>query len=72
MLAVVFKCLTCSTFDDVTDYVILRNVGGLLADVIPLNLTERCSAAKGGGGSSEGRLGEGGNPSEAGYPASRS
>ena len=49
MLAVVFKCLTCSTFDDVTDDVILRNVGGLLADVIPLNLTDRCSTAKGGG-----------------------
>ena len=49
MLAVVFKCLTCSTFDDVTDDVILRNVGGLLADVIPLNLTDRCSAVKGGG-----------------------
>ena len=45
MLAVVFKCLTCSTFDDM----ILRNVGGLLADVIPLNLTDRCSAGKGGG-----------------------
>ena len=49
MLAVVFKCLTCSTFDDVTDNVILRNVGGLLGDVIPLNLTNRCSVAKGGG-----------------------
>ena len=34
---------------DVTDDVILCNVGGLLADVIPLNLMERCSAAKGGG-----------------------
>ena len=34
MLAVVFKCLTCSTLDDVTDDVILRNVGGLVADVI--------------------------------------
>ena len=44
---------------DVTDDVILRNVGGLLADVIPLNLTDGCSAAKGGGR-------EGGNPSEAG------
>ena len=49
MLAVVSKCLTCSTFDDVTDDVILRNVGGLLAGVIPLHLTDRCSAAKGGG-----------------------
>ncbi len=28
-------------FDDVTDDVILRNVGGLLGDVIPLNLTNR-------------------------------
>ena len=71
MLTVVFKCLTCSTFDDATDDVILRNVGGLLADVIPLNLTERCSAAKGGGreavreGWREGGR-EGGNPSEAG------
>ena len=36
--------------DDATDDVILRNnAGGLLADVIPLNLTGRCSAAKGGG-----------------------
>ena len=49
MLAVVFKCFTCSTFDYATYYVILRNVGGLLAEVIPLNLTERSSAAKGGG-----------------------
>ena len=49
--------------DDVTDDVILRNVGGLLADVIPLNLTDRCSAAKGGG--REAVL-EGGNPSESG------
>ena len=48
MLEVVFKCLTCSTFVDATDDVILRNAGGLLADVIPLNLTERCSVAKGG------------------------
>ena len=39
--AVVFKRLTCSTFDDVTDYVILCNVGGLLGDVIPLHLTDR-------------------------------
>ena len=30
-----------STFDDVTNDVILRNVGGLLDDVIPLNLTDR-------------------------------
>ena len=30
-----------STFDDVTDEVIVRNVGGLLGDVIPLNLTDR-------------------------------
>ncbi len=30
-----------STFDDVTDDVILRNVGGLIGDVIPLNLTDR-------------------------------
>ena len=30
-----------STFDDVTDDVILRNAGGLLGDVIPLNLTDR-------------------------------
>ena len=30
-------------FDDVTDDVILRNVGGLLGDVIPLNLTDRSS-----------------------------
>ena len=37
----VFKYLTCSTFDDVTYDVILRNVGGLLGDVIPLNLTDR-------------------------------
>ena len=43
MLAEVFKCLTCLTFDDVTDDVILRNVGGLLGDVIPLNLTDRSS-----------------------------
>ena len=66
MLAVIFKCLTCSTFDDVTDDVILR-VGGLLADVIPLNLTDICSAAKGGGREAvrEGWM-EGGNPSEAG------
>ena len=28
---------------------ILRNVGGLLADGIPSNLTDGCSAAKGGG-----------------------
>ena len=49
MLAVVFKCITCTTFDDVTYDVILRNVGGLLADVITLNLTDRCTAAKGGG-----------------------
>ena len=44
------------------DYVILRNVGGLLADVIPL----RCSAAKGGGREAvrEGWR-EGGNPSKA-------
>ena len=28
MLAVVFKCITCSTFDDVTDDVILRIVSG--------------------------------------------
>ena len=67
MLAVVFKCVTRSTFDDVVDYVTLRNVGGLLADVIPLNLTGRCSAAKGGGRATA-REGwrEGGNPSEAG------
>ena len=62
MLAVVFKYLTCSTFDDVTDDVILRNVGGLLADVIPLNLTHSCSAAKGGGGCSEGGLEVGREP----------
>ena len=49
MLAVVFKCLTCSTFDSATDDVTLRNVGALLADVMPLNLTDICSAAKGGG-----------------------
>ena len=55
MLAVVFKCLTCSTFDDVRVDVILRNVGGLLADVIPLYVTDRCSAAKGGGGKLRGR-----------------
>ena len=30
-----------STFDAVTDDLILRNVGGLLGDVIPLNLTDR-------------------------------
>ena len=69
-MAIVFRCLTCSTFDDVTYDVILRNVGGLLADVIPLNLTDRCSAVNGGGreGGSEGGGGwrEGGNPSEAG------
>ena len=28
-------------FDDVTDDVILRNVDGLLGDVIPSNLTDR-------------------------------
>ncbi len=68
MLAVVFKCLTCFTFDDVKDDVILRNVGGLLADVIPLNLTDRCNAAKGGGREAvrEGWIEGGGNPSEAG------
>ena len=49
MLVVVFKCLKCSTFDDVIYDVILRIVVGLLADVIPLNLKDRCSAAKGGG-----------------------
>ena len=49
MLAVVFKCLTCSTFDNITDDLILCNLCGLLADVIPLNLPDRCSAAKGGG-----------------------
>ena len=54
-------------FYDITDDVILRNVGGLLADVIPLNLTDRCSVAKGGGREAvrEGWR-EGGNPSEAG------
>ena len=54
-------------FDDVTDDVLLPNV----AYVIPLNLTDRCSAAKGGGREAmrEGWR-EGGNPSEAGYPAS--
>ena len=30
-----------TTFDDVTDDVISRNVGDLLGDVIPLNLTDR-------------------------------
>ena len=32
---------TGSTFDDVTDDVILCNVGGLVGGVIPLNLTDR-------------------------------
>ena len=62
-----------STFDDVTDDVILRNVGGLFGDVIPLNLTDRLYVIieyiirlyKVSEGGSEGGL-EGGNPSEAG------
>ena len=51
MLTVVFFSVSHETvtFDDVIYNVILRNVGGLLADVIPLNLTDRCSTAKGGG-----------------------
>ena len=35
-------------FDDVTDDVILRNVGGLLGDVIPSNLTDRLYIMAGG------------------------
>ena len=67
MLAVVLKYLICPTFHDVTDDVILRNVGGLLADVIPLNLTHRCGAAKGGGREAVREAWrEGGNSSEAG------
>ena len=54
-------------FDDVTDDGILRNVGGLLADVIPLNLTHRCSVAKGEGREAVRKAWrEGGNSSEAG------
>ena len=67
MLAVVFKYRIWPTFDDVTYDVILRNVGGLLADVIPLSLTHICSAAKGGGREAVREAWrEGGNSSEAG------
>ena len=53
---------TGSTFDDVTDDVILRNVGGLVGDVIPLNLTDRLYIII----VLKKYQREGGNPSEAG------
>ena len=70
-MAIVFRCLTCSTFDDVTDDVILRNVGGVLADVIPLNLTDRCSAANGGGREAVGGGGAGGREGTRAKPGNR-